>query len=123
MQHLVICYDKFKYNFHRGVTMSSLLLVSGANAQSTLAIMRMMDGNGNNKTDSSQLIGGIDGMDSSDPNEVNDNAQPYMSMLPFKTGVLAMPMTPITPAEILQSVSGMFSGDDADASTDGNATE
>lgn len=103
--------------------MSSLLLVSGANAQSTLDIMRMMDGNGNNKTDSSQLIGGIDGMDSSDPNEVNDNAQPYMSMLPFKTGVLAMPMTPITPSEILQSVSGMFSGDDADASTDGNATE
>ena len=36
---------------------------------------------------------------------------------PFKMGVLAMPMTRITPAEILQSVSGMFSGDDADART------
>jgi hypothetical protein len=103
--------------------MSSLLLVSGANAQSTLDIMRMMDGNGNNETDSSRLIGGIDGMDSSDPNEVNDNAQANMSMLPFKMGVLAMPMTRITPVEILQLVSGMFSGDDADASTDGNATE
>ena len=79
--------------------MSSLLLVSGANAQSTLDIMRMMDGNGNNETDSSRLIGGIDGMDCNDPNEVNDNAQAYMSMLPFKMGVLAMPMTRITPAE------------------------
>jgi hypothetical protein len=103
--------------------MSSLLLVSGANAQSTLDIMRMMDGNGNNETDSSRLIGGIDGMDSSDPNEVNDNAQANMSMLPLKMGVLAMPMPRMTPAEILQLVSGMFSGDDADASTDGNATE
>jgi len=83
----------------------------------------MMDGNGNNKTDSSRLIGGIDGMDSSDPNEVNDNAQANMSMLPLKMGVLAMPITRITPAEILQLVSGMFSRDDADASTDGNATE
>jgi len=64
--------------------MSSLLLVSGANAHSTLDIMRMMDGNGNNKTDSSRLIGGIDGMDSSDPNEVNDNAQANMSMLPLR---------------------------------------
>jgi len=55
--------------------MSSLLLVSGANAQSTLDIMRMMNGNGNNETDSSQLMGGIfDGMDSSDLNEVNNNA-------------------------------------------------
>ena len=103
--------------------MSSLLLVSGANAQSTLDIMRMMDGNGNNETDSSQLIGGIDGMDSSDPTEVNDSAQANMSMLPFKMGVLTMPMMRITPAEILQSVSCMLSGDDADASTDGNATE
>jgi hypothetical protein len=104
--------------------MSSLLLVSGANAQSTLDIMRMMNGNGNNETDSSQLMGGIfDGMDSSDLNEVNNNAQANMSMLPFKMGVLATPMMCITPAEILQSVSGMFSGDDADASTDGNATE
>jgi hypothetical protein len=85
--------------------------------------MRVMDGNGNNKTDSSQLIGGIDGMDSSDPNEVNDNAQANMSMLPLKMAVLAMPMPRMTPAEILQLVSGMFSGDDADASTDGNATE
>ena len=76
--------------------MSSLLLVSGANAQSTLDTMRMMD---NNETDSSRLIGGIDGMDSSDPNEVNDNAQANMSMLPLKMGVLAMPMTRITPAE------------------------
>ena len=92
--------------------------MSGANSQPTLDIMRMMDGNGNNETDSSQLIGGIfDGMDSSDPNEVKDNAQANMSMLPFKMGVQAMPMTCITPAEILQSVSGMFSGDDADAST------
>jgi hypothetical protein len=33
--------------------MSSLLLVSGAKAQSTLDMMRMMDGNGNNDTDSS----------------------------------------------------------------------
>ena len=104
--------------------MSSLLLVSGANAQSTLEIMRMMNGNGNNETDSSQLMGGIfDGMDSSDLNEVNNNAQANMSILPFKMGVLATPMMCITPAEILQSVSGMFSGDDADASTDGNATE
>jgi len=81
------------------------------------------DGNGNNETDSSRLIGGIDGMDSSDHNEVNDNAQANMSMLPLKMGVLAMPITRITPAEILQLVSGMFSRDDADASTDGNATE
>jgi len=103
--------------------MSSWLLVSGANAQSTLDIMRMKDGNGNNETDSSRLIGGIDGMDSSDPNEVNDNAQANMSMLPLKMAVLAMPMPRMTPAEILQLVSGMFSGDDADASTDGNATE
>lgn len=67
--------------------MSSLLLVSGANAQSTLDIMRMMNGNGNNETDSSQLMGGIlDGMDSSDLNEVNNNAQANMSMLPFKMG-------------------------------------
>jgi len=59
--------------------MSSLLLVSGANAQSTLDIMRMMNGNGNNETDSSQLMGGIfDGMDSSDLNEVNNNAQANM---------------------------------------------
>jgi len=42
------------------------------------------DGNGNNETDSSRLIGGIDGMDSSDPNEVNDNAQANMSMLPLR---------------------------------------
>jgi hypothetical protein len=84
----------------------------------------MMNGNGNNETDSSQLMGGIfDGMDSSDLNEVNNNAQANMSMLPFKMGVLATPMMCITPAGILQSVSGMFSGDDADASTDGNATE
>ena len=69
--------------------MSSLLLVSGANAQSTLDRMRMMDCNVNNETDSSRLIGGIDGMDSSDPNEVNDNAQANMSMLPLKMGVLA----------------------------------
>ena len=66
--------------------------LSGANAQSTLDRMRMMDGNGNNKTDSSQLIGGIEGMDSSDPTEVNDSAQANMSMLPFKLGVLTMPM-------------------------------
>ena len=79
--------------------MSSLLLVSGANAQSTLDIMRMMDGNGNNETDSSRLIGGIDGMNSNDPNEVNDNAQANMSMLPLKMGVLAIPITRITPAE------------------------
>ena len=46
-----------------------------------------------------------------------------MSMMPFKMGVLAMPMMGITPAERLQSVSDMFSGDDADANTDGNATE
>lgn len=46
-----------------------------------------------------------------------------MSMLPLKMGVLAMPMPRMTPAEILQLVSGMSSGDDADASTDGNATE
>jgi len=103
--------------------MSSWLLVSGANAQSTLDIMRMKDGNGNNETDSSRLIGGIDGMDSNDPNEVNDNAQANLSMLPLKMAVLAMPMPRMTPAEILQLVSGMFSGDDADASTDGNATE
>ena len=83
----------------------------------------MMDGNGNNETDSSRLIGGIDGMDSSDPNEINDNAHANMSMLPLKMGVLAMPMPRMTPSEILQLVSGMFSGDDADASTDGNATE
>jgi hypothetical protein len=79
--------------------MSSLLLVSGANAQSTLDIMRMIDGNGNNETDSSRLKGGIDGMDSSDPIEVNDNAQANMSMLLLKMGVLAMPITCITPAE------------------------
>ena len=97
--------------------------MSGANAQSTLDIMRMKDGNGNNETDSSRLIGGIDGMDSNDPNEVNDNAQANLSMLPLKMAVLAMPMPRMTPAEILQLVSGMFSGDDADASTDGNATE
>lgn len=104
--------------------MSSSLLVSGANAQSTLDIMRMMNGNGNNETDNGQLMGGIfDGMDNSDPNEINDNAQANMSMMPFKMGVLAMPMMCITPAEILQSVSGMFSGDDADANTDDNATE
>jgi len=84
----------------------------------------MMNVNGNNETDSSQLMGGIfDGMDSSDLNEVNNNAQANMSMLPFKMGVLATPMMCITPAEILQLVSGMFSRDDADASTDGNATE
>jgi len=41
----------------------------------------------------------------------------------LKMAVLAMPMPRMTPAEILQLVSGMFSGDDADASTDGNATE
>jgi hypothetical protein len=84
----------------------------------------MVNGNGNNEIDNGQLMGGIfDGMDSSDPNEINDNAQANMSIMPFKMGVLAMPMMCITPAEILQLVSGMFSGDDADANTDGNATE
>jgi hypothetical protein len=88
------------------VTVGSLFLptfVSVANGQSPTNIMSkmMMGGNGDNETGDGmmQMMGG------------------NMSHMPFKMGVLAMPLMCTTPGDI---ISGQF---EADADTEGNETQ
>jgi hypothetical protein len=78
-------------------------LVSVADGQSPMNMMSkiMMGGNGDNETDDEmmQIMGG------------------NMSRMPFKMGVMAMPLMCTTPGDI---ISGQF---EADANTEGNETQ
>jgi hypothetical protein len=78
-------------------------LVSVADGQSPMNMMSkiMMGGNGDNETDDEmmQIMGG------------------NMSRMPFKMGVMAMPLMCTTPGDI---ISGQF---EADADTEGNETQ
>jgi hypothetical protein len=81
--------------------------ISVANGQSPMDMMRMMGGEGGNMTDNNMMMGMMGGSSN-------------MSMMPFRMGVLAMPMMCTTPSEILESVASMFGGA---AGTDGNASK
>jgi hypothetical protein len=88
----------------------SPFLSSSVIAQSPMDMMKMMTGgSGENETGNGMMMGRMLGGDDAN-----------MSMMPFKMGVLAMPMMCTTPAEMLGMVSGMF-GDTL--GTDANATE
>lgn len=90
----------------------SPFISSSVIAQSPMDVMRMMTGGSSGNETGNGMMGMMGGM--------LGGESANMSMMPFKMGVLVMPMMCTTPAEMLEMVSGMF-GDTL--ATDANSTQ